>query len=121
DGREDNGARDAVDGQIARDFILVAAELDDAGAVEAGLRVLLHVEKVGRAQVAVARRVSRVDAGRLDVDVDRRVRGVVRVELELSAPPGEAAARLRDEHVPDGEVDGGVGRVDIPSGCGHLV
>src|SRR5437660_1600091 len=49
-----------------------------------------------------------------------RRRRVGRVELDGPAPALEAAAGLRDHHVPDGEVDGGMAGVDLP-GCHEVV
>src|SRR5580692_6323245 len=70
----------AVDGEVARHLEVSLAGPFDALALERDRRELLDVEEVGRLEVAVALRFARVDARRVDRNVDRRLRRISFVE-----------------------------------------
>src|SRR5581483_5194354 len=65
---EDDLVRLIANREIARDFV-VAARAFDLLALEDHLREFLRVEEVGRAQVAVALVLARVDARGVDLDL----------------------------------------------------
>src|SRR6266478_1651055 len=90
---EDHGLRHAMHGQVSDDTVDAGFHLLDLRAAEGGGGKLLHVQEIGRSQVRVALRVSRVDARRIDGHLHRGGAGLVRIEPELAAPFREPAAR----------------------------
>src|SRR5882724_997397 len=98
---ERDAARHAAYGEVTDQPVAILRQLFDAPALEAQLRELLDVEKVGRAQVVVALLRSRVDARSVDGRLHGRARQVVFIELDGAAVLDEAAAHLRHDHVPD--------------------
>src|SRR5439155_20783230 len=68
--RERDASGDAVHRQVARDLELCSGLRLDPRALERDGRKLRHVEEVGAAQVLVAVRIARVDAFRLDRELD---------------------------------------------------
>src|SRR6185503_16599065 len=66
---EDDFPRGVADGEISGDAEAIVIQLFDSRAPEPELGELLHVEEVRGAEVGVALRSSRVDAGRVDCHV----------------------------------------------------
>ena len=56
--------------QVAGDLVLVPLDVIDLSADELHDRMVLGIEEIGRAQVVVARLLSRIDAGDTNLDVD---------------------------------------------------
>src|SRR5581483_10147781 len=104
---------DALDRQLAGRLLAV-----EAGRDEGHRAVVLHVEKVGRAEVAVALGVAGVDRVQVDGGVGGGV-GQSRTRGEGALELLELAADLRHQ-VANGEADLGVARVDGP-GTGDQV
>jgi hypothetical protein len=109
-GGKGHALRRAADRQIALDRECWAAA-GDRGASERELWIVRDVEKVGRAQVRIARFVARADARCIDHRLNRR-RDVAGAERDRSEQAGEVASHLGDHQVADGEQYLGVGRVD---------
>ena len=109
-------ARDAVEREVALDLEVLVVDRFHGGRLEGDLGVVLGVEEVGGAQVAVALGLARVDAGRVDgaVGVDAVGRHLERA-LELL----ELALDVRDAEVFDLEFDARVDRVELPRSCGE--
>src|SRR5438270_4523050 len=68
----------AMDGQVAEDAQVPAAEVVDPGAAEGQGGKLLGIEEVGRSQVRVALLVAGDDARRIDGHLDARARQLLR-------------------------------------------
>src|SRR5712691_356168 len=121
--------RDALERQVAVEDELATLDANASRAV-GHRRVALDLEEVGRPDVPVALLIAGVDRGHVDLGTDRRA-GRVRAGDQLAGEARELAAYLADHHVPDGEADLGVHRVDGPGpgdvagdggrdgGCGH--
>src|SRR3954462_4255430 len=109
---QDDGPRDALDGQLALDGPVGAVGLHRGGPEDHG-RVVLDVEEVSRADVRVTLLLTGVDGAELDAGLDRGVGRVLGGD-DLALEVAEVAADLADHHVADGEADGRVRRVDLP-------
>jgi hypothetical protein len=94
---------DAADGQVAVDAPVLGIDLLDALALEGQVGVGVCVEEIGRAQVAVALGVTRVDAGSLDLHVDAGQSRVGFVEVNCTSELLETAAHGRDHKMTDAE------------------
>ena len=106
-------ARRSVKRQVAGDLVDAVAGCLDALAGECELRELLRVEEVRRAQVIVSLWLAGVDARDLDLRLDLRARGVLRVVFDLARPGLELAAHLGKDHVASREADFRVRGVDV--------
>src|SRR5215831_2699654 len=109
-------AGDAADGQVAGHAQVAggAGRGVDPRRTERDRRVVGDVEEVGAAQVVVALRLARVDAARVDADVDARPRQVLLVDEHGPRDGPQVAAHVRQHQVADLEAGGGVGGVDVP-------
>src|SRR4051812_4874350 len=114
---EGDGAGDALDRQLAVERVVVAVGADRR-AVERPGRVGLDLEEVGGADVAVALGVADVDRAGVDRGGHRRV-AELRRGRDLTAEGAQPTAYLAHHHVPHGEGDIGVHRVDVP-GADHV-
>ena len=102
---------DAADGEVGGELPLGVGHLLEPGALEGDGRVVLDVEEVVRAQVVVAHGLVGVDAGRLDLGLERGVLGVLG-DGEGAGELGEAAPDLGADQVAGDKADLGVRRVD---------
>ena len=105
---------DAAEREVAGNAVVGVTELVDALAPETQLGKLFDGEEVGGPQVRVPIRHARLEARRVDDHFHARSREVVLVELKHATVLQEATADLRDDHVPNGEVDACVSAVDVP-------
>src|SRR5690606_15413229 len=106
-----DGLGDVLDGQVAGHLNGVALD-GEVGALEGPGGVVLHVEEVGRADVAVAVGVAGVDRRGVDGDLEVRVGRVGAVDDGLALELLEGAADLGDHRVAGHEGEGGVGGVE---------
>ena len=109
------GDRDALGGaaygQVTSDVELVRPGRLHAHRLEGDRGVLLHIEKVGAAQMPIAALLTGIDAGGINGDGHRGVLPLGRVELHVGIPPPEEA--MRAEHARVGhEIDLRVRLVD---------
>src|SRR5436305_687405 len=91
-GRSASAVGRVLDRQVASDGVGRLAGLRDLGAAEGDRGVLLRVEEVSRAQVAVALRITRVEGRHGQGRLDGRLRNVRLVHIcldveVLKAPP----------------------------------
>ena len=107
---------DATDGEVGGELPLAVGHLLEPGALQGDGGVVLGVEEVVRAQVVVAHRLVGVDAGRLDLGLQRGVLGVLG-HREGAGELGEAAPDLGADQVAGHETDLGVGGVDGVGSC----
>jgi hypothetical protein len=91
---------------------------NDARRAEGHLGIGLDIEEIGRAQVPVPLLGARVDARRLERDLDARVTDALLVGDDRPLELGEPAADGRDHHVLRHELDRRVARVELPGGAG---
>ncbi len=104
-----------MQGELAGDRRLALAGGLHARALESRLRELPDIEEVGAFQMLVALGVVRVDARRIDLDLDLRSGRVLFVVGEGAAELIEAAGEPAEAQMADAEVDRGMValRVDL--------
>src|SRR5690606_14491980 len=100
-----NFARLAPDGQVAIQLGVVVIDQLDTLAAEGEFRVVFNIQKICGAQVRVTLGLKRVDAGCVDGDVDTRLLGLLRVEIDGAGKLLEPATDVADHHMPDLELD----------------
>src|SRR3954454_25324918 len=83
--------------------------------------MMLHVEEIGGAEMAVAVGRAAVETGRLDHDFDRGAVGIRFIRADRSFEIREAAADGRKHHVLDRELDGRMGGIDLPDAFCHYI
>src|SRR5690606_5188951 len=105
----------ATDGQIAVQFARVLAGLLDPRALERDSRVIFNVQEVGRAQMRVAVGLACVDAGRVDLYIDRAIFRVFLVCIHSAAEALKLAAHVGDHHVTNPETNLRVSLINFPS------
>ena len=103
---------DAMDGEIAADFVVVAAAFDLA-ALEGYRRELFRVEKIGALEVLVAFLVARVHAFHRQGQFDRAFRGIGGIESYRAGDLFERSVKVGDAIMFDPENDGGMNGIDF--------
>ena len=96
---------------------LTASEL--RALADGSAKQLLDVEELRGAEVRVSLELARIDRRGVDPDLDVRSRRVVRIEVEHTVPPVEAAVHVRDHQVADVESDDRVDEVEAPAFASH--
>src|SRR5205823_5144042 len=91
-----DGLGHAADRELASDLEAVAALRSHRGALETDLRMVLRIEEVRRAQVAIALLFTGVHRVGADDRLDARALGSLGVVVDRPVEPGEAAADRRD-------------------------
>ena len=88
-----------VHGQVTRYVVIVAMGMLDLGAFEVERRVLFRIEEVGGAQVGVAVRIAGVDAFNINFRINRRVRQVLLIDVQLPAQDLETSSYGCEHHM----------------------
>jgi len=105
---------DSADGQLSLRLEVQRAKPLDRAAAEADLRMPLHVEEIGAAEVSIAIGLACPESPRVDDSLDGSGSRVLLVEGQLAADVLEEAADVRDHHVARAEFRRRMPRLEDP-------
>jgi hypothetical protein len=98
-GIEGHLLRYAANGQVAGNFVLLVSYLLNFGTFEGKFRMVVGIEEIGGAQVSVTPLVARIYAGGVSLGLNPRIRGVLLINVKLSANDFKLSLDGANHHV----------------------
>jgi hypothetical protein len=112
---EREGPRYVTDRQVSRELEALLVPLN-SGALELYLRVLLHIQEVCRPEMLVALVCPGIETSRIECRFNGGILRILFIGVNRPLNVCDPALHGRDHQMLGGELDNGVGWVELPSG-----